>query len=540
MAGLSFQNFLSFDEVSDFAEALAEAYPGLCKLSSIGKSREGREILLLTITDFSSGSPDDKPAYLIHGNIHAAELAGSHAALYTAKRLLSDFSSGGLLSKIAFYIVPRLNPDGAEYAVSASGPVRSRTERSSPEPNTLYPEDLNGDGLILTMRQKHPDGAFVADPDEPRLLIRRKAGSKGPFYRLMVEGNIYGWDGSDRISADGRSLDWNRNWSYDWRPEPEQPGAGDFPFSEKEMRCLAEFMHEKTNLFSVLGYHTGPAAILRPPSTGTDSDLDENDVSVMEDMARLGSEITGFPVYPVVKYHKDRDRDINLRGHFHNFGYHHLGLFVFEIELGTIYNSAGISTEKQFGARDDEEDEENLKRVLRWWEEKKGGWDLLFKNWESYRHKQLGPVEIGGFVKRTAANPSLSDLEAIAEKTYRFTVEHASRHPWIILEDVDVYQAAENIFRIRARIANRGELPTNISAKGGKLDKLRGVRVEFTPSEGVRLLSSRGHFDLGHLDKISASRTVEWFVKAFAGAGELCRISVLGGAGGNAFRTVGG
>ncbi|HGJ66272.1 TPA: carboxypeptidase, partial [bacterium] len=284
---LSYQAFLTYQEVTDFVKSLASVYPDMCQLGSIGKSREGREIYLLTITNFTSGDPKDKPAYLIHGNIHATELAGTHASLYTARQLLVDESVRDLLQEVVFYIIPRINPDGAEYVATASGPIRSRTDRSILESNTLYPKDMNGDGLILTIRQEHPNGNLICDPDDTRLLIRRKADSKGPFYRLIPEGEIYNWDGSDNISIDGRGFDWNRNWSYDWRPEPEQYGAGDFPFSETEMRCIGEFIHSNPNIFAILGYHTGPAAVLRPPSTGSDSDLDEHDVRMMDDLAQF-------------------------------------------------------------------------------------------------------------------------------------------------------------------------------------------------------------------------------------------------------------
>lgn len=226
---LPFRRFLTYQETTDFLEHLVRARPDLCRLESLGPSREGREVHLLTVTDFTSGAPEDRPGYLIQANVHAKELAGTHAALYTARQLLADRTKSDLLERVVFYIVPRLNPDGAEFAVTTSGRVRSRTDRSQREPNTLYQEDVNGDGLILTMRQEHPDGAFVADPKDPRLLIRRRADAKGPFYRVPPEGYIHAWDGGERIRKGGRSFDWNRNWSYDWRPEPEQGGPATSP-----------------------------------------------------------------------------------------------------------------------------------------------------------------------------------------------------------------------------------------------------------------------------------------------------------------------
>jgi len=534
---LSFRSFFTYQEVTDFVELLASAKPDLCRLSSLGKSRDGREIHLLTITDYDSGAPEDKPGYLIHGNIHATELSGTHAALYTARQLLADCDSSDLLKNVVFYIVPRINPDGAEFVVTTSGPIRSRTERSQPEPNELHPRDMNGDGLILSMRQEHPDGAFVVDPDDARLLIRRRADSEEPFYRVLLEGEIHQWDGTDHISIGGRSLDWNRNWSYDWRPEPEQHGAGDFPFSELEMRCMAEFIHSRPNLFGVLGYHTGPAAVLRPPSTGSDTDLDESDVQEMEDLARIGSKHTDFPVVPVVKYHRDRGRDINLRGHFHNFGYHHLGLFVFEFELGIMKNSAGITTEQQFEVETDEDSEAQMRKLMKWWDEQEER-EPIYQDWQPFDHPQLGKVEIGGFLRRHLSNPTLRDLAKISEGTYKFTLEHAAKRPRIVLEDVQTDAMGGQVFRIRARAANRGEFPTNVSNKGKKLRRLRPVRVEFHPAEGVDLLSAQGHYSLGHLTGITGGRSLEWFVSAPEGKEDLCEIRVLGGTGGNVKQSV--
>ena len=223
---LPFERFLTYAEVCAFVEALAASAPGLVQLTRIGQSREGRDVHLLTITDVSTGPAEAKPAYLIHGNIHAAELSGTHAALYTARQLVEDHRQGrsDLLGSVTFYVVPRLNPDGAEFVVGTSGSCRSRTDRSARLPNTLYQEDLDGNGLILSMRQEHPDGGFALDPQDPRLLVQRTHQSRAPFYRVFRrQSSPLGRH--RRHAVEGR-MDWNRNWSYDWRPEPEQE-AGD-------------------------------------------------------------------------------------------------------------------------------------------------------------------------------------------------------------------------------------------------------------------------------------------------------------------------
>ena len=531
---LSFRHFLNCREVESFLQKLVEARPELCRLETLGTSREGRDMPLLTLTDFATGEPEDKPAYLIQANIHATEVAGTHMALYTARQLVAEQKN--LLQQVVFYIAPRLNPDGAEYAVNTGGALRSRRDEGERVANNLYPEDVDGDGLVLTMRQEHASGIFVADPEDGRLLVRRRVDSPGPFYRVLPEGYIHQWDGGEEIGTGGRSFDWNRNWSYDWRPEPEQHGAGDFPFSEVEMHHLGTFLHRRPNLFGLLGYHTGAAAVLRPPSTGADGDLDEADVHVMEELANSAAEATGFPVVPVVKYHRLWQRDNNLRGHFHNFCYHHLGLFAFEFELGTIKDSAGIDTEEQFEVFAEEDADEQMRQVMEWWDQQKA-WETLFRPWQKFDHAQLGEVEVGGFLAHHLANPTLSDLQRIARGTYQFTVEHARHHPRLVLEDLQVEAVGGRVYRIRVRVANRGTFPTHVTNKGRSLRRMRPVRAEFH-ADGSAVLSQRAHCKLGHLAGVTGGEMLEWFVEADRGKRHLGEIRVYGGAGGNLRQSV--
>jgi len=530
---LSFDHFFTYAELTDFVGKLAKACPKLVTLSSLGDSREGRPIHLLTITDQATGPAEDKPAYLIHGNIHALELSGTHAALHTCRQLCADHGKSDLLKRVAFYIVPRINPDGAEFAVTTSGTIRSRTDRSVRESNTLYQEDVDGDGLILTMRQEHPNGQFVADSKDKRLLVRRTADSKPPFYRTLPEGMIHEWDGTDNIKVEGRAFDWNRNWSYDWQPEPAQYGAGDFPFSEPEMRAMADFVFSRDNIFGVLGYHNGPNAVLRPPSTGADADLDAADVKVMQDLAEIGARHTKFPAMPVVKYHRDYQRDVDRRGHFHDFGYHHLGLFVFEFELGVLLNSAGIKTKDDIFAVKSEQEYEALLRKMMAWCDKQVKRTPVFGKWTRFDHPQLGEVEIGGLLKKHLAGPTLDDLKRIALGTYKFTLAHANRHPRVVIEDPQAEAVGGGVYRIRVRVANRGEFPTHVSNKGRELRRLKGVRVDFVPAKGVELLSRVGHHSLGHLAGVTDGRELEWFVSAPGKCRTLCELRVSGGTGGN-------
>ena len=87
----SWNRYNTYDGVVDIMEKIAKAYPKLARLESIGKSYENRSIYMLTISDFNTGNPDEKPAMYIDGNIHSNEIQGAEFSLYTAWYLTEMF-----------------------------------------------------------------------------------------------------------------------------------------------------------------------------------------------------------------------------------------------------------------------------------------------------------------------------------------------------------------------------------------------------------------------------------------------------------------
>ena len=71
---LGFRNaYLDHDRVTAQLRAWTEAFPAICRMTSIAKTPEGRDVWLLAV-----GRDLDRirPAVWVDGNIHAAELAG--------------------------------------------------------------------------------------------------------------------------------------------------------------------------------------------------------------------------------------------------------------------------------------------------------------------------------------------------------------------------------------------------------------------------------------------------------------------------------
>ncbi|NCV90308.1 MAG: carboxypeptidase, partial [Betaproteobacteria bacterium] len=144
---IDFSRFYRHDELSALLHDLVRDHPDRLRIDSMGKSHEGRDIWVLTLTRFATGAAEHKPALWVDGNIHAAELLASTAVLYFLDHLLrhdeSDARVRHLLDTRAFYLVPRLCPDGAELALSD----RPRHIRSS---TRAYPfEDAPLDGMVI-------------------------------------------------------------------------------------------------------------------------------------------------------------------------------------------------------------------------------------------------------------------------------------------------------------------------------------------------------------------------------------------------------
>jgi hypothetical protein len=203
-----FDRFLRYDEMATWLRTLAAAHPTLLSVESYGTSHQGRDLLVATITDTRQGEHHTKPAHWIDANIHAVEVTGGVAALYIIHDLVHKFVAGDAtvveaLRTRTFYIAPRVNPDGVEDALRERPLFHRSSVRAWPWSDGhrwpgLHPQDIDGDGRILTMRIADNDGGWMQHPQEPRVMI-----PVGPLgapagvqrYRLLAEGLIENFDG---------------------------------------------------------------------------------------------------------------------------------------------------------------------------------------------------------------------------------------------------------------------------------------------------------------------------------------------------------
>jgi murein tripeptide amidase MpaA len=541
MPNTKFDRFYRYAELTKLLKDYAKEYPNLIKLESIGKSYEGREVWLITATNFKSGDDAEKPAMWIDGNIHATEVTASAAALYLIHTLVTKYKKDETITRAmdtrAFYIVPRVNPDGAEWALADKPKMIRSSTRPYPfaEDKTeglMLGEDIDGDKRVLQMRILDPNGAWKAHPKDKRLMIRRDPiETGGKYYRILPEGLLKNFDGVNiKVQPPKEGLDLNRNFPAMWRDESQQPGAGPFPVSESEARNLVEFITKHKNITGAMSFHTFSGVLLRPYDDRTDDEFPTDDLWTYQKIGEKGTQVTGYPhisVFHDFKYHPKQV----ITGGFDAWAYEHQGLFAWTVEFWSPQTQAGIEKYKFIDWYREHDIEDDFK-MLKWNDDVLKG--KGFVNWYAFNHPQLGKVELGGWdFMNMWTNAPLEFLEKEISPFPEWIVWHALISPKLAFYELDVTALGKDTFRVRLAVENIGWLPTYVTKKALEKKLTRGVMAEILLPKGVTLQSGKPKEELGELegraykpifvfdetDESTTNRTkVEWIVKGKKGS----------------------
>ncbi|MCC6731491.1 MAG: carboxypeptidase [Chthonomonadales bacterium] len=530
---------MPYDDLAGAIHALAARRPDLCQVESIGKSHEGRAIWCATVTNGATGPASEKPAFWVDGNIHATEVSASAACLYLLHTLLEGHGHDPQVTRCldtrALYVVPRVNPDGAE-AFFADKP---RFLRSSTRPypfdeeplEGLRREDVDGDGRSLTMRVADANGPWKVDAEEPRLLVRRDpVETGGRYYRLLPEGILESWDGvSIHVQRSKEGLDLNRNFPAHWRQETEQHGAGPYPTSEPEIRALVAFITSHPNITGGVAFHTYGGLLLRPYGTQSDEEFPAEDLWTYQRIGEKGKEVTGYPAISVYHEFRYHPKEV-ITGVFDDWMYDHLGLFAWTVEIWSPQRQAGIADYKYIDWYREHPVEDDRK-LLRWSDEALGG--AGYVDWYPFEHPQLGPVEIGGWdVQYCFRNPPPQCLEAEIARFPAWIVWQTLLSPRLVIRRAEATSLGVGAYRVRVVVANEGWLPTYLTKRALERRLARPVVAEIALFAGASLEMGKMRDEFGHIEgrayKSSAPvgwtsdptedlLKMEWVVRATAG-----------------------
>lgn len=541
MLPLRFDHLYGYDELTTALHELAEAFPGLLTVTSIGTSHEGRHIWLATVTNRATGDALHKPAIWVDANIHSIEHTGALAALHLVHTLVHEYGHDDAVTRCVdtrtCYVVPRVNPDGAELALASPPTFLRSSVRAWPrvdEAPGLVEQDADGDGRVLMMRVPDPHGPWKVSPDDARLLVARDPDEygPGPYYRLLPEGTIRDYDGlTVTLAPQRRSLDLNRQFPARWRPHGEQHGAGPAPLSEPETRALADAVLARPNVCCYFAHHTFSAAILRPFDDRPDTEFPTVDLKRYEILGGRGAQLTGYRHVGVYDSFRYDPKDV-ITGGADTWAYDHLGAFAWTTEFWSPLPHAGITGYHLVDWFADHPVADDL-ALLAWNDEALGG--AGFVDWYPFDHPQLGPVEIGGWDPlRFWCNPPDALLEAEIGPHTRWEISCALSTPLLALHTVQVDPLGPTTWRVRAVLHNDGWLPTNVTQRALDAHLTEPVRVEIDLPEGAVLRSGHAISEVGHLPGRSRVTTTiaefgdiregtpdlavaEWVVEAGAG-----------------------
>ena len=453
--------FYDFDAITKISNEMAKKYPHLVKKEAIGKSHEGRELFVLKITDWSTGSDLNKPAMYIDGNIHSNEIQGSEASLYTAWYLTEMYGQNAWIKQLlhdkVFYIVPSINPDGRNFYMQKPNSASSPRSGMIPTDNDLDgeidedgPDDLDGDGHIVSMRIKDPNGQYISHPDYPEYMVRVKPGQRGDYRMMRSEG--YDNDGDGRINEDGHGYfdyDPNRDWAWRWEPQYIQRGARRYPFSIPSNQAVEKFAKAHKNIVGAQTYHNSGGMILRGPGKNSDK-YDRQDVRLYDYLGKMGETI--LPDYRYMIVWKDL---YEVFGGEVDWFYGSLGATTFTNELWTstnMFRNAKKSAEK-IGDR----------RLQSYIFNKHLLFGEAFIPWHTVKHPQLGEVEVGGFKKNTGRTSPSFLLEEECHRNMSFTLFHAYSLPQVRVGKISHTKLANGLYEIHAEITNDRVLPTRLN-----------------------------------------------------------------------------
>lgn len=505
------RRYVDHETLTAQVEAWRDAYPHLVRLTSIGKTPEGRDLWMLTI----GKDPDRaRPTAWVDGNMHASELAGSSVALAIAEDVLRAHVEPETLGlapailervrEVRFFVLPRMSPDGAECVLKSGRFVRSvpRDQRCDRGAARWRSGDIDGDGLTLVMRTPDPTGDYVAAvPEHPDLLVARELTDGGPYYRVHPEGTIEHYDGftipTPSFVGDN-PVDLNRNFPWSWAPTHEQIGAGSFPTSEPESRAVVEHAVAHPEIFLWLNLHCYGGVFIRPLGHAPDSKMDQDDLGLWRLLGEWAEADTGYPMvcgYEEFLYAPDAP----LHGDLTDFAYNQRGAIAYVVELWDLFKRLGLKRPKKFVDYYTHLKRADLAALAAW--DAEHNQRRVVRPWVKAEHPQLGPVEVGGIDPRVGVwNPPYELLDEVCRAQSTHFLKVAAMAPQVNVRAVKTAALGDGLTRVEVVLDNTGYLPTYVLASAKKLEWNEGLYADATCDGCALVAGTPARVQLGHLE----------------------------------------
>ena len=243
-------------EIESILQNIANDYPDITSLYSIGTTYENRDILCLEITD-NPGIDEGEPGIVFTGLHHADEWPSVEICLYFGDQLTSQYGSNQSITNIVnnrrLWLIPCVNPDGYNYD------IQDYPDSKSWRKNRRYFPEFGTHGVDLNRN-----------------------------YEGSLNGDMWGAWGSIVSSPYGTYISHN--------PSNEHY-VGPSPFSENETQAVAKIFLEN-DICASLTWHTSGERVLWPWAYSTDLTPDYSYIeSIGTQIAQRITKMSGSGTY---------------------------------------------------------------------------------------------------------------------------------------------------------------------------------------------------------------------------------------------------
>ncbi|XP_078532835.1 carboxypeptidase M isoform X2 [Lissotriton helveticus] len=121
VSGLDLSTYHNTAAVEAFLQSVANDYPSITYLHSIGKSVLGRDLWVLVLGKSPSAHTVGIPEFKYVANMHGDEVIGREMLLYLIQYFVQNYGTDpvvtGMMDNTRIHIMPSMNPDGFENSV---------------------------------------------------------------------------------------------------------------------------------------------------------------------------------------------------------------------------------------------------------------------------------------------------------------------------------------------------------------------------------------------------------------------------------------
>ncbi|XP_058794270.1 carboxypeptidase A2-like [Phymastichus coffea] len=231
---MTWKRYHRYKDVMGYLDYLAEKYPQLVEVMSIGESFEGRALKVVKVSTGADKNGESKPSIWIDAGMHAREWISTAVATYILNQLVEKSDNYSRLLDVTDWIVmPVANPDGYEFTHT-------------------------NDRLWRKTRSIHDTDADD-DEDEAR---------QGPGILHMLT-HYTKW-----LFGSCEGVDPNRNFNIHWGEDKvggastdpcHDTYAGPEPFSEPETKAISDYiMENRQTIRTYLTLHSYSQMLLVP------------------------------------------------------------------------------------------------------------------------------------------------------------------------------------------------------------------------------------------------------------------------------------